>query len=143
MNVPDKNIRVGVVAELKTINYAGQPLQVYAEMVPPEATYPRVIVKGVSSTRDGSKSQDMYETTVTLVVEDRGINTVNANVSDEIADAIALKLEPIIQGEYFPVSGFRIWGLELNGSNVTSYSVKPHQYIDKIIRITIKSETHV
>lgn len=143
MNVPDKNIRVALVDQLRTITYNGQSLQVYAEFVPPDATYPRVILRGMSSIRDGSKSQDMYETDITLMIEDRRINSVNINTNDEIADLIANKIEQSIQGEYFAVNGFRIWGVELNGSTTSTYSVTPHQYTDKLIRITIKTEKNV
>lgn len=140
MRVPDKQLRVGLKAALAALVYSGQPVGVSASMSEPFAGYPRVTITSVSSTQEGSKSQFMYETDITLEISDRRINLINPNTVDDIADSIAQILVPSLQGEYFNVSGFRIWFIDIAGTPSNTYTVTPHQYIDKNLRLTIKSE---
>jgi hypothetical protein len=140
MRVPDKEIRVGLMAALASLSYSGQPVPIAADMNAPVTTYPRVTIKSISSTQEGSKSQFMYETDITLLIEDRKINVVNSNIVDDIADAIAQLLVPSIQGEYFYMASFRAWFIDINSTVSNTYTVTPHQYIDKNIRLTLKIE---
>lgn len=140
MRVPDKQIRIGLMSALASLSYAGQPVGVSADMNTPDATYPRVTIKSITTLQEGSKSQFMYETDVTLLVEDRKLNIVNSNIVDDIADAIAQLLVPSLQGEYFAMTDFRVWFVDVNSTVTNTYTVTPHQYTDKNIRITIKSE---
>lgn len=140
MRVPDKQIRIGLKAALAGLTFAGQPVAIFADMATPSALYPRVLIKAVSSIQEGSKSQFMYETDITLEISDRRINVINPNTVDDIADSIAQLLVPSLQGEYFEVAGFRIWFIDVNSTVSNIYDSKPHQYIDKNIRLTIKLE---
>lgn len=135
MKIPDKEIRIGLTTVLASLS-----VPVYAEMAIPGAVYPRVTIKSINSLQEGSKNQFMYETDVTLEISDRRINLINPNIVDDIANDIAGILVPSPQGLYLPLTGFRIWFMDINSSVSNVYEVKPHQYIDKNIRITIKIE---
>lgn len=140
MKSPDRDIRIGLVTALEGIVYSGNAIAVSSISNNPAEVFPRIVVNNISSSERGSKSQFMYETSVTIQISDRYRNTMNVNGVDTIADAVLERLMPDPRGPYFTLPDHAIWSITFNGSNSIEYEEKANKYVEKTIRLTIKSE---
>ena len=135
MKVPDKAIRIAIAALL-----ADAGILTRAETARPDDLFPRVRITGMSSLNTGSKSQYMYTTTCTLVLEDRRVNIGSVNEIDDLADTIMGRLVPSIQGEPFNMDGYRVKYVDYTSTPLSTFESKPYIYTNKNIRLTIQTE---
>jgi hypothetical protein len=135
MNIPDKDIRVAIVSLL-----SGLSRPVRDTFSQPDDEYPRVIIAGVSSRQDGSKSQFMFDTQLNIRITDRYLKAVNTDGVESLAISIMQQLCPSPRGPYPVVDGFEIWNADLSGSQVNNYQRKEYFYIEKNLSITLKIE---
>lgn len=140
MILPDQSIRTGLVEALAAVSHSGTPVEIAASIIPPNAGYPRIALKTISSTQRGAKDCFMFDTIVSIEISDRRRNIANENIVDEIANTIAAILVPSPQTPYFEASGFRVWNVVVSSSPVNVYNIDPYFYVDKILRLTIKTE---
>ena len=145
MRVPDQTIKEAIAYNLSGLRYGFGPdsvrVPVYDAFAEPEAPHPHVVISSLSSSQQGAKSLNMYETRLSLQIRDRRINVGNATATDYIADTIMqILLTGLPTGNNIAVSGFKVWVIELQSSPSATYEVKPYKYTEKNLILTLKTE---
>lgn len=140
MRIPDGPTRIGLVSALAGLTYAGNPVKVRDSFGNPDDVYPRVNLISFNTIQQGSKSQAMYESSCVFRISDRRTNVGDSTAVEAIADSIIQLLSPGQAGPYPVISGFKIWSVDVEGTQANEYELKPYKYIEKNLRISIKSE---
>lgn len=140
MILPDKPIRDGLAEAITGIIHEGKTIDVAESFNAPNAGWPRILIENMNTVEDGAKGCYLYNTTVSIVVSDRRINVGNSNDVDAIAGQIIQIVNPSQTDDYFPVDGFVIWGIELQGTPLTTFEDGNHKYTEKTINLLIKTE---
>lgn len=135
MIVPDKELRIAIVSLLESAGFV-----IRDTFSRPDDAYPRIIIAGISSLQDGSKSQFMYRTQLNIRITDKALKVGNSNVCDDVVNGILAVLWPFPNGPYPVTNGFEIWGVDLNSTETNNYQRKDYFYIEKNINLTIKTE---
>lgn len=141
MNLPDKPIRNGLSSAIEGIIHDGKTVDVAESFSSPNSGWPRILIDNINTIEEGSKSCFLYRTSLTITVSDRRINVGNSNDIESIAAQILQILIPESkQDDYFGVSGFLIWGIDLQGTAVTTFEDGKYKYTEKTLNLTIKTE---
>lgn len=140
MRLPDLAIRTSLKDALDGIVYGAVTVPVSATYNQPAEVFPRIIVESISTFENGAKGCFMFESTVTILVQDRRKNVDSTDSVEVIADQITQILAPETDGHYPELDSFEIWIIQLRGSQTQLFDEGNFKYTSKSLTFTIKSE---